>query len=80
MKNLSEGSDRRPRLRRTIILGTLCLTASTLGMMLSRPLAARFHSLAPWVLPAVAVGVLAVLVSVALLVLPRLSRTRSADS
>jgi hypothetical protein len=74
MKDTPELAERRPRLRRTIILGTLCLTASTLGMMLSRPLAARFHSLAPWILPAVAVGVLAVIVSVALLVLPRLSR------
>ena len=71
MRDEPEPSDRRPRLRRTIILGTLCLTASTLGMMLSRPLAARFHSFAPWILPALAVGVLAVLVSVALLVLPR---------
>jgi hypothetical protein len=74
MKDLPETSERRPRLRRTIILGTLCLTASTLGMMLSRPLAARFHSAATWLLPALAVGVLAILVSVALLILPRLSR------
>lgn len=74
MKNAPEATERRPRLRRTIILGTLCLTASTLGMMLSRPLAARFHSLPPWLLPALAVAVLAVLVSFALLVLPRLSR------
>jgi hypothetical protein len=65
------------RLRRTIVLGTLCVAASALGMILARPIAARFEALAPWVLPAVAVGVLAVLVSVALLVLPRLTRPRA---
>jgi hypothetical protein len=74
MMDSTEGSEQRPRLRRTIALGALCLTASTLGMMLARPLAARFHALAPWILPALAVAVLAVLVSLALLVLPRLSR------
>ena len=74
MKDAPEASAQRPRLRRTIILGVLCLTASALGMMLSRPLATRFHALAPWILPALAVGVLAVLVSLALLVLPRLAR------
>ena len=74
MKDAPEASAQRPRLRRTIILGVLCLTASALGMMLSRPLATRLHALAPWILPALAVGVLAVLVSLALLVLPRLAR------
>ncbi len=69
-------SDPAPRLRRTIVLGTFCLAASALGMFLSRPLAARFQSLAPWILPALAVGVLAILVVLALLVLPRLTRPR----
>jgi hypothetical protein len=65
------------RLRRTIVLGTLCLTASALGMILARPIAARFQALAPWILPALAVSVLAILVIVALLVLPRLTRPRA---
>jgi hypothetical protein len=64
------------RLRRTIVLGTICVAVSALGMILARPVAARFQALAPWVLPALAVGVLAVLVIVALLVLPRLARRR----
>jgi hypothetical protein len=64
------------RLRRTIVLGTICVAVSALGMFLARPLAARFQSFAPWVLPAVAVGVLAILVILALLVLPRLTRPR----
>jgi hypothetical protein len=45
-------------------------------MILARPVAARFQAFAPWVLPALAVGILAVLVIVALLVLPRLARRR----
>ena len=65
------------RLHRTIILGALCLAASALGMILARPIAARFQTLAPWILPALAVSVLAILVIVALLVLPRLSRPRA---
>jgi hypothetical protein len=65
------------RLRRSIVLGTLCVAASALGMILARPIAARFQAAAPWILPALAVSVLAILVIVALLVLPRLSRPRA---
>jgi hypothetical protein len=72
-----EASDHPRRLRRTIVLGTVCLAVSALGMFLARPLAARFQTLAPWILPALAVGVLAILVILALLVLPRLTKPRA---
>jgi|HubBroStandDraft_5_1064220.scaffolds.fasta_scaffold622873_2 hypothetical protein len=72
-----KASHQTPRLRRTIVLGTACVAASALGMFLARPLAARFQTLAPWILPAVAVGVLAILVILALLVLPRLTKPRT---
>jgi hypothetical protein len=58
------------------VLGTVCVAVSALGMFLARPLAAHFQTLAPWILPAVAVAVLAILVILALLVLPRLSKPR----
>ncbi|HTC50796.1 MAG TPA: hypothetical protein VK700_02550 [Steroidobacteraceae bacterium] len=73
---LPETPDHPRRLRRTIVLGTLCVAASALGMLLARPLAASFHSVAPWILPALAVGVLAILVTLTLLVLPRLGKPR----
>jgi len=47
-----------PRLRRTIVLCVICLCASALGMMLAHPIAAQFHRSSPWMLPAIAVGVL----------------------
>jgi hypothetical protein len=52
------------------------VTASALGMILARPTAAQFHSSSPWILPAIAVGVLVLLAAVALLLLPRLTTTR----
>jgi uncharacterized membrane protein len=69
-------TDSTPRLRRTIVLCVICLCASALGMMLAHPIAAQFHRSSPWMLPAIAVGVLVVLVIVALLVLPRLTTRR----
>ena len=65
------------RLRRTIALGAICLAVSALGMFLARPLAQHLQRLPPWVLPALAVAVLAVLVCVALLVLPGLGKPRA---
>jgi uncharacterized membrane protein len=72
----AKSAESTPRLRRTIVLCVICLGASALGMMLAHPIAAQFHRSAPWMLPAVAVGVLVILVIIALLVLPRLTASR----
>lgn len=69
-------NESKPRLRRTIFLCAIFVTASALGMMLARPIATQFLHSSPWVLPAIAVGVLMILVVIALLVLPRLSMRR----
>jgi hypothetical protein len=69
-------ADSRPRLRRTIVLCAIFVGASALGMILARPIAARFLHSSPVLLPALAVGALLVLVMIALLVLPRLSMRR----
>jgi uncharacterized membrane protein len=74
-----KSADSRPRLRRTIVLCVICLGASALGMMLARPIATQFHRTSPWLLPAIAVGVLVMLVILALLVLPRLTTRRQED-
>ncbi|HEX3990388.1 MAG TPA: hypothetical protein VHX39_04365 [Acetobacteraceae bacterium] len=66
-------ADSKPRLRRTIVLCAIFVTASALGMVLARPVAAQFLHSSPWILPAIAVGMLLILVIVALLVLPRLT-------
>jgi hypothetical protein len=63
--------DQKPRLRQAIILCTVFVGASGLGLFLARPIAAQFRWSSPWVLPAIAVGVLLLLVTIALLVLPR---------
>jgi hypothetical protein len=68
-----KSADQGPRLRRTIVLCTICVGASGLGMILAHPIAARFRMSSPWVLPAIAVGVLLVLVITALLMLPRIT-------
>ncbi len=66
----------KPRLRRTIVVGSLCIAISALGMVVARPLAAHFLRSSPWVLPAIAVAVLSILVVAALVVLPRLVTPR----
>ncbi|HTV79319.1 MAG TPA: hypothetical protein VMF03_13750 [Steroidobacteraceae bacterium] len=71
-----EPPEKRHRLRRTIVLATVCLGASFLGMILAHPIAAHLRWSAPWVLPAIAVGVLVALVLVTLLVLPRIASRR----
>jgi len=63
--------DQKPRLRQVIILCAVFVGTSGLGLFLARPIAAQFRWTSPWVLPAIAVGVLLVLVTIALLVLPR---------
>jgi hypothetical protein len=68
--------DRRPRLRRTIVLCILCVGASGLGLILARPIAAQFRMSSPWILPALAVGILTILVVVALIVLPMITARR----
>jgi hypothetical protein len=70
-----QSADHRPRLRRAIVLCTICVGASALGMILAHPIAAQFRSASPWILPAIAVGVLLVLAVLALIVLPRLPST-----
>ena len=65
-----------PRLRRTILLCTICVGASGLGLILAHPIAAQFRMSSPWVLPAIAVGLLLLLVSIALLVLPGITSRR----
>ena len=61
----------RRRLRRTIILCAICVSASALGMLLARPVAAHFQSASPWVLPALGIAVLVILAATVLLILPR---------
>jgi hypothetical protein len=68
-----QSADQRPRLRRSIVLCAVFVCASGLGMFLARPLTAQFRSSAPWVLPAILVGVLTILVIVALIVLPKIT-------
>jgi hypothetical protein len=76
MKRADSATPTVPRLRRSIVTCAIFVTASALGMFLARPIAGQFHSASPWILPAIAVGTLAILVLVALLVLPRLSVSR----
>ena len=73
--------EQRPRLRRTIVLGTICVCVSGFGLFLARPIAGQFRMSSPWVLPAIAVGILTILAVVALIVLPKItSRRASAGS
>jgi hypothetical protein len=71
----TRSADSTPRLRRSIVLCSIFVTASALGMILARPIAAQFHGAPPWLLPAIAIGVLAILVVVTLLALPRHTTT-----
>ena len=48
--------------------------AGTLGYIAARPLFGAFHNSAPWLFPVVEVGALAVLVLVALVLLPWITR------
>jgi hypothetical protein len=75
MNEPSPAASRR-RLRRSIVLCVICVTASGLGMLLAHPIAAQFHSASPWILPAIAVGVLVMLLVVALLMLPGSAKPR----
>ncbi len=59
------------RLRRTILLCAICVSASALGMLLASPIAARFRGASAWVLPGIASAVLLLLVLGAFVVLPR---------
>jgi membrane protein CcdC involved in cytochrome C biogenesis len=68
-----KSADQRPRLWRSIVLCTVFVSASGLGMFLARPLTAQFRTSSPWVLPAIIVGVLTILVIVALIVLPKIT-------
>jgi hypothetical protein len=70
-------ADQGSRLRRSIILCTICVGASGLGLLLARPIAAQFRMSSPWVLPAIAVAVLTVVVALALIVLPKITSRRS---
>ncbi len=69
-------TERKPSLKRALVLGIISTAFGLLGMMLARPIATHFLHFSPWVLPAIAVGVLTVLVVGALLVLPRLAAPR----
>jgi hypothetical protein len=73
----SKSNDQRPRLRRTIVLCTICVCASGFGLFLARPIAGHFRMFSPWVLPAIAVGVLTILAVVALIVLPMITSRRA---
>jgi hypothetical protein len=72
-----KSANQTPRLRRTIVLGTVCVCASGLGLFLARPIAAQFRMSSPWILPAIAVGILTILVMIALIVLPRITSRRA---
>jgi len=66
-------TESKARLWRTIAQCAIWVGISGLGIFFARPVAARFRMSSPWVLPAIAVGVLTVIVVVTLLVLPRLT-------
>jgi Mg2+/Co2+ transporter CorB len=72
-----KSTDQTQRLRRTIVLGTICVCASGLGLILARPIAAQFRMSSPWILPAIAVGILTILVVIALIVLPKITSRRA---
>ncbi len=67
----------RPRLRQAIVLCTVCVTVSALGMFFAHPIGAQFHMSASWVLPAIAVGILTILAIIALVVLPKMASRRA---
>ena len=69
--------EHKPRLRQAIVLCMICVAASGLGMFFAHPIAAQFRMSAPWVLPAIAAGILTVLAVVALVVLPRITSRRA---
>jgi hypothetical protein len=66
-------ADRRPRLSRTLWFAVIFVIGGCLGMFLAGPVVGHFHRAAPWVLPAIAVGILTVLAVVALTVLPKIT-------
>lgn len=57
--------------RRIIVLIWICDAAAVLGLIAAYFLAHSFHSSAPWILPSLVVGLIAILVLGASLVLPR---------
>lgn len=62
------------RLRRAAWGAVVAGCVAILGSIAARPVVSAFRDAAPWVLPVVAAGVLAVLVLTALLFLPWITR------
>lgn len=62
------------RFRRAVWSVIVAGCAGMLGSIAARPVVGAFHDAAPWVLPVVVAGVLAVLVLFALLLLPWITR------
>ena len=58
------------RPRRIIVLLSICDAAAVLGLILAYFLTGAFRSSVPWLLPSLVVGLIAILVLGALLVLP----------
>jgi zinc transporter ZupT len=63
-----------PRLRRGIWSALVVGCAGMLGAIAARPLVGAFRGSSPWLLPVIAAGTLVVLLLVALLILPRITR------
>jgi zinc transporter ZupT len=62
------------RRRRGIWSAIVVGCAGMLGAIAARPLVGAFRGSSPWLLPVIAAGTLVVLLLVALLVLPRITR------
>jgi hypothetical protein len=61
-------------LRRVLVAAIVAAFAAALGSLVARSSFAAFHGMAPWVLPVVVVGTLAVVLICVLVLLPLLSR------
>jgi zinc transporter ZupT len=63
-----------PRRRRGIWSAIIVGCTGMLGAIAARPLVGAFRGSSPWLLPVIAAGTLVVLLLIALLVLPRITR------
>jgi zinc transporter ZupT len=74
MMNDSRRTVQSLRRRRGIWSAIVVGCAGMLGAIAARPLVGAFRGSSPWLLPVIAAGTLVVLLLVALLVLPRITR------
>jgi zinc transporter ZupT len=74
MMNDSRRTVQSLRLRRGIWGAIVAGCAGMLGAIAARPLVGAFRGSSPWLFPVIAAGTLLVVVLIALLVLPRISR------